>query len=169
MEEIAVLYEALWKAGQAFGMVNFGTYAVNSMRMEKAYKGWGSELTNEINMIEADLQRFIGKNKSDYIGKEATLRALEHAPENMIVYLEVEATDSDIAHGEPVFADGRPVGITTSGAYGHSTQKSLGFAFVDARYSAPGTRLAVELLGAMRPAVVLDEPAWDPAAKRSRA
>ena len=52
------LYEALWEQGQQFGIANYGLYAVNSMRMEKGYKAWSSELTNELNMLEADMARF---------------------------------------------------------------------------------------------------------------
>lgn len=169
MDDMLNLYDALWEAGRAFDIVNFGSYAVNSMRMEKAYKGWGSELTNEINMVEADLIRFLGQDKADFTGKQATLAALEKLVESKIVYLELVATDSDIAHGEPVFSKGKPIGITTSGGYGHVTQKSLGFAFVDAKFSKPGTRLMLDLQGESCSAVVLDEPVWDPEAKRSRA
>jgi len=168
MNDLPGLYDALWETGLDFGIANFGGYAVNSMRMEKAYKGWGSELTNEINMKEAGLMRFFGKNKDDFVGKQATLAALEQPMSGKIVYFEVDATDCDIAHSEPVFADGRPIGVTTSGAYGHITQKSLGFAFIETEFSAPGTQLTIDLLGESHPAVVLEDPVWDPSAKRSR-
>lgn len=169
MEDMQELYDALWEAGREFDIVDFGSYAVNSMRMEKAYKGWGSELTNEITMVEADVMRFFGQDKAGFTGKQATLEVLAKPLLNKIVYLEVDAGDCDIVGSEPVFARGRPVGMTTSGGYGHVTRKSLGFAFVDARFSTPGTKLTLELLGETRQAVVLDEPAWDPEAKRSRA
>lgn len=169
MESILGIYDALWEAGQAYDIANFGSYAVNSLRMEKAYKGWGGELTNEINMLEADLIRFFSQKKPDFVGKQATLMALERPVKHKIVYLEVEATDCDIAHGEPVFADGKPIGITTSGGYGHATQKSLGFAYIDAEFAIPSTQLTIDLVGETRPAVVIDEPVWDPEAKRSRA
>jgi dimethylglycine dehydrogenase len=163
------VYDALWEAGRAFGIVNFGTYAVNSMRMEKAYKGWGVELTNEITMVEADLMRFFSQKKGGFVGKAATnkVRDSEHATQ--IVYLEVDAADCDVAGNEPVFADGRPVGVTTSGAYGHYTEKSLGFAYVETAYAKIGTQLSIELLGESRNAIVIDQPVWDPKAERSRA
>ncbi len=115
MNSILGLYDALWEAGQAYDIANFGSYAVNSLRMEKAYKGWGGELTNEINMIEAGLMRFFNPKKTDFIGKKATLAALDEPLKQQIVYLEVDASNCDIAHGEPVYADRKPIGVTTSG------------------------------------------------------
>lgn len=169
MEDMLVVYDALWEVGEAFEIANFGTYAVNSMRMEKAYKGWGVELTNEIGMVEADLMRFFGRDKDYFIGKAATLEVRKEGISTKIVYIEVDAGDCDIAGNETVFLDGQPIGVTTSGGYGHSTQKSLGFAYVEAEYAKAGLQLEIELLGEMRAARVLAEPVWDPQACRSRA
>ena len=73
MSDMCQVYQAVWDAGHQFDMANFGTYAMNSLRMEKAYKGWGAELTNEITMVEADLMRFFREDKEDFKGKQATL------------------------------------------------------------------------------------------------
>ena len=54
-------YDAVWRAGEAHGIADFGLYALNSLRMEKAYRGWGSELTNEVNLMDADMARFFGR------------------------------------------------------------------------------------------------------------
>ncbi len=168
MADLLHVYDALWAAGQEFEIANFGTYAVNSMRMEKAYKGWGSELTNEITMVEADLMRFFGSAKENFTGKEATLATLDRKIAEQVVYLEVDSKNCDIAGSEPVFSNGHPVGVTTSGGYGHSTHKSLGFAFVEPEHAKAGNVLSVELLGHQYSAVVLSEPVWDPGANRSR-
>ncbi len=125
MASLPALYEALWTRGQAFGIADYGLYAVNSMRLEKAYKAWSAELTNEINMLEADMPRFIDLNKADFVGKAATLAdaaradgaradaaiagatpatAPAGAPSRdlKIAYAEVDATDTDARGGEPV-------------------------------------------------------------------
>ena len=73
MASMAPLYEALWSAGQPFGIANYGLYAVNSMRIEKGYKAWSTELTNELNMLEADMSRFIDFDKGEFTGRSATL------------------------------------------------------------------------------------------------
>jgi len=168
MDALLQVYDALWAAGQEFDIANFGTYAVNSMRLEKAYKGWGSELTNEITMVEAGLMRFFSEKKEHFIGKDSTLNVLEKGISEQLVYLEVDSKDCDIAGGEPVFSGGKPVGVTTSGGYGHTTQKSLGFAYVDPQYAQAGTELFVELIGEQFDAIVIADPVWDPQTIRSR-
>jgi dimethylglycine dehydrogenase len=169
MQDMLSVYDAVWEAGQEFDIANFGTYAVNSMRMEKAYKGWGAELTNEITMIEADLERFLSKKKGDFTGKKATLDVKESGHDIQIIYLDLEVGDNDVAGNEPVFADGKPIGLTTSGGYGHTTGKSLAFAYVETKYAAPGTALTIDLIGAARKATVIADPVWDAPAARSRA
>ncbi len=169
MDRLAELYDAVWSAGEAFGIANFGVYAVNSLRMEKAYKGWGAELTNEITMIEADMERFVAYDKEDFLGKAATLRVKQAGVETQLVYLEVEPGDCDVHGGEPVISNGKVVGVTTSGGYGHATGKSLGFAYVEPALAAPGSAFQIDLLGAPRAATVLAEPIYDPKNERLRA
>ncbi len=168
MAELERLYDAIWAAGQALGIANFGTYAVNSLRMEKAYKGWGAELTNEITMIEAGLERFFARSKDDFTGKTATLKVQQAGVSTQLVYVEVERGDCDVNGGEPVIAGDRVIGVTTSGGYGHHTGKSLGFAYVDPEFAAPGSRFVIDLLGQPRAATVLGDVAYDPKNERLR-
>ena len=170
MVRLVDLYDAVWSAGEAFGMADFGAYAVDSLRMEKAYRGWGAELTNEITLVEADMERFAAFDKDDFVGKTATRRVKQAGIVTQLVYVEVAPGDCDVHGGEPVFADdGRVVGVTTSGAWGHYTGKSLGFAYVEPHLAAPGTTLTIDILGAPRTATVLAEPAYDPRNERLRA
>ena len=160
MADLPALYDAVWRAGETHGIADFGLYALNSLRMEKAYRGWGSELTNEVNLMDADMARFFGKAKADFIGKAAT----ETAPEGALrlVYFEVAAADSDVRGGEPIFLGDQCIGVTTSGGYGFAVKKSLGFGYVPPGQAAPGSRFDVGLLDARYPATVLAEPAYDP-------
>jgi dimethylglycine dehydrogenase len=166
--QVVELYDAVWAAGDAFEIADFGLYAVNSLRMEKAYPGWGAELTSEVTPVEAGLERFV-RLDHDFIGRSAVVAARERGTSIHLAYLEVDATDSDAAGGEPVFAQGRAVGVTTSGGYGHATARSLAFAYVESGFEAPGTRLEVELLGDRRPATVLAAPVYDTGNERPRA
>ena len=159
MDDLAALYDAVWAAGQDFGIANYGLYAVNTMRMEKSYKAWGSELTNELTMIEAGMDRFIQFKKDDFVGKQATL----DAPDRFrIVYGEVDASTVDVRGGEPCLIGDVCIGLTTSGGYGHRTGKSLFFACVPNDHAAPGAQFAVQLQGELRAATVLEHPAYDP-------
>jgi dimethylglycine dehydrogenase len=166
MADLAALYDAVWAAGQDFGIANYGLYAVNTMRMEKSYKAWGSELTNELTMIEAGMDRFIQFKKDDFVGKQATL----DAPDRFrIVYGEVDAADVDVRGAEPCLVDGKSIGLTTSGGYGHRVGKSLFFACVPFDHAAPGSRFAIQLQGELREARVLEHPAYDPDNARMKA
>ena len=159
MDDLAALYDAIWDAGQDYGIVNYGLYAANTMRMEKGYKAWGSELTNELTMIEADMPRFINFNKEDFVGKQATL----DAPDRFrIVYGEVAATNVDVRGAEPCLIGENCIGLTTSGGYGHRVGKSLFFACVSLEQSAPGSTFDIYLQGERHQAVVLAGPAYDP-------
>ncbi|MDH5311731.1 MAG: FAD-dependent oxidoreductase [Gammaproteobacteria bacterium] len=169
MADLEEVYDAVWQAGEACGIADFGLYAVNSLRIEKAYRGWGAELTNEVTMLDADMARFLDLDKPDFVGRDATLAQEDDERTLHLVYVEVDAGDADIRGAEPIFAGDDCVGLTTSGGYGHYTEKSLGFGYVPPRLSAPGTELAIGLLGERRRAVVLGEPAHDPSNARLRA
>jgi dimethylglycine dehydrogenase len=159
MDAMPQLYDAIWSAGQDLGIANYGLYAVNTMRIEKGYKAWGSELTNELTMIEADMRRFINFKKDEFVGRQATIDAPERPVR--IIYGEMDAQAVDPRGGEPIMADGRCIGMTTSGAFGHRVGKSLFFGAVDSAFAVPGTRFEIQVQGEQRGAVVLDQPAYD--------
>jgi dimethylglycine dehydrogenase len=153
-EFVGDLYDALWEAGQEAGIRDVGLYAVNSLRMEKAYRGWGAELTNEVTLDDADMARFDARGEdSKRDDKTSGYR---------LVYLDIAATDSDSRGSEPLYVDDRCVGVTTSGGYGHHVGKSLAFAYVGSDHSRPGTELGIDLLGERCKATVLSEPVYDP-------
>lgn len=168
MARMPKVYDAIWAAGRPHGIADFGLYTVNSLRLEKAYRGWGAELTNEITLIEADMARFVDFDKADFAGRAATLASREQGPSTRLVYLEVDTVDGDLRGGEAVLVEGACVGVVTSGAYGHATAKSLAFAYVLPAYAAPGRPLQVEILGERRMATILKNPAYDPSNERPR-
>jgi dimethylglycine dehydrogenase len=168
MAHMAHVYDALMMAGARHGIQLFGSYAMNSLRMEKAYRAWGSELTSEVTLIEADMQRFVDWSK-DFIGKRGTLESQHQGPRTRLTYMEVDATNADCLGNEPVFHQDRLVGITTSGAYGFAVRKSLAFAYVEPSVVHGGAEFEILLRGDRRSARILEQPAWDPANDRLRA
>ncbi|MDH3532813.1 MAG: aminomethyltransferase family protein, partial [Gammaproteobacteria bacterium] len=169
MEDLPALYEALWEAGRAFGIADFGLYAVNSLRIEKAYRGWGAELTNEVTMVDAAMERFLKLDKDAFTGKEATLAQRLDERTLQLIYFEVDATDADVRGNEPIFSGDVCVGLTTSGGYGHCVNKSLGFGYVTPIFSTPGTELDTCLLDVRCKLRILEDAAYDPANERLRA
>ena len=165
MSETKTLYDALLDVGHGYGIRPFGTYALNSLRMEKAYKAWGSELTTEISLVEADMLRFARKG-GGYIGAEVVEQKQRDGVAIRLVYCQVEAEDADAMGNEPVYDGNQVIGITTSGAYGHYVGQSLAFAYVNTGYDSPGTSFDIEILGERRTATVLAEATWDPDNRR---
>ena len=164
MSDLPALYAAVWAAGEGHGIADFGLYAMNSLRMEKGYRGWGAELTNEVTMLEADMARFYASAKDDFVGKAATEN--NEAGPLRLVYFEVEAQDADVRGGEPIFLGDTCVGLTTSGGYGYAVEKSLGFGYVPPEQAEPGSVIDIGLLDARCRATVLAEPVYDPANER---
>ncbi len=168
MDDLARVYDAVAEAGEPHGLVQFGSYAMNVMRIEKAYKAWGSELTTEITPVEARLGRFVDYSRP-FLGRDAAVarREAEERGEPLsmvLVYCEVDASDNDVRGNEPAFAPGsdEPMGIGTSGAWGPTVGRSLAFVYVDPRFEAPGSTFEMDLLGERRTATVLAEAAYDP-------
>ena len=155
------VYQALSAAGEAHNMADYGSFAMNAMRMEKAFKGAG-ELTNEVTLPEADVMRFVKLDK-EFVGKENTI-ALQGADMPWIcAYLSIE-TDGDIyGHGgEAVLLDGVVVGSTASVVYGPTIGKVLAFAYLKPHAAQDGTELEVIIHGTSRKATVHADALYDP-------
>ena len=168
IDRMSELYDAIKEAGSEFGIVDFGSYAMNVMRIEKAYKAWGAELTTEITPVEADIGRFIDYEK-DFKGKRATVARQGTELEWILVYAEVDADDADCRGNEPVYGGERIIGLTTSGTYGHTVGKSLAFAYVAPEFATPGSTFEIDILTQRRTATVLADAAFDPENERPRA
>jgi len=163
MKQMESLYDAIYEVGKKDNIANFGTYAVNSLRMEKAYRGWGAELTGEISLVEAGMDRFFNLNKkSNFIGSEALRNKLQSGVDIKIVYLEVEIDDADPRGNEPVYHNNKMVGVVTSGAYGFRVKKSLAFAYVNSDLADKGTEFLIGIQGQKRKAKVVSSPLYDP-------
>ena len=167
-EAMMAVYEALTEAGAPHNIVNYGSFAMNAMRMEKAFKG-ASELTNEVTLVEADVMRFVSLDK-DFIGKDAMMAQGLEAKRYICAYLEI-AQDGDVfGHGgEPVYHNGTVIGSTASVAYGPSVDKILAFAFIKPEHASDGTKLQVMIHGKLRDAIVHAKPVYDPTSALPRA
>jgi len=141
-----------------------GMRAMESLRLEKSYRMWGSDMTPDYTPFEAGLDRFVRMNKGPFIGREALEKQLALGVPNRFVTLEVHGvTDADPLGNEPLFEPGgRVIGRATSGYYGHCLRKSLAIGYTRAEFAQPGTQLAIEILGERKQATVLRESPYDP-------
>ncbi len=163
------IFDALMAAGEGLSFKPFGIRAMDALRIEKSYRLIGTELSIEYAAFESGLQRFVHPNKGDFVGRDALVRRTEEGIAQQIVYLAIEDGDADPLGNEPISAEGRIVGVSTSGGYGHAVEQTLAFAYLEPRYAAPGTELEIRILGETRKARVLAEPLYDPANEKLRA
>jgi dimethylglycine dehydrogenase len=163
------LYERLMTAGAAFGVGDFGFRAMDSLRLEKGYRGWGSDISTETTPLEAGLERFVAFDKGDFIGRDALLKQCDGGVGRRLVTLDVATTDTDCHGTEPVFAGERIVGAVTSGGFGHTVGRSLALAYVETGAFAQPVALAIEILGVRRPAAIVPDCVFDPENLRPRA
>ena len=167
IEQMQTLYDAIVQAGAEFDVGHFGSYAMNSMRIEKAFKAWGAELTTEITPVEADIMRFV-KLDHEFIGRDKVVERQKGSIDLQCVYCSVETTDADCLGNEPVYDGNKIIGVVTGGAYGHAVKKSIAFAYVEPKFAVAGTTFEIGLLGERVKATVEADALYDPKAERMR-
>ena len=168
-EQLYLVWQILNRAGSEFNLGYFGLYATESMRLEKGFLHWKSDLIYERNPLEARLDRFVKLDKDDFIGKQALLEQVERGPRKLLVSLSVDCELAPAHGGDGVFAGPRQVGSVTSGGYGHRVGQNIAFAYVEPDQAEPGTELSVAILGERYAARVSEPVRYDPGNRLMRA
>ena len=164
------LFEQIFAAGAEFGIGMAGMRAMESMRLEKSYRMWGSDLGVDYSPHEASLDRFVRMNQGDFIGKAALERQVAAGIPKRFVTLEIHGvTDADPLGNEPLYANGKLAGRATAGYCRHVLGKSLALGYIDTAHSELGTELEIAILGQRKQATVLIESPLDPEHKKLRA
>ena len=161
------LWDTIWDAGQEHGLVAGGYKAIDSLRLEKGYRVWGSDVTPEDSPFEAGVGFAVKLDKGEFHGREALLARLE--PERLLCCLVLEDARAVALGSEPVRVEGADVGRVTSGGYGYSVERSIAYAYLPAERSEPGQPVAVEIFGEWVGGEVAAEPLFDPTGERVRA
>ncbi|WP_229821406.1 MULTISPECIES: GcvT family protein [Streptomyces] len=161
------LWDTLWEAGQELGVVAAGRSAFDSLRLEKGYRAWGVDMTDEHDPYEAGLGFAVRMDKDGFVGQDA-LRALPdpYLPARRLTPLLLDDPASVVLGKEPVHVDGAPAGYVTSAAYGYTLGRCVAYAWLPPL--APGTGVHVEYFGEKIPATVAEEPLFDPGMTRIR-
>ncbi|MGH8276549.1 MAG: glycine cleavage T C-terminal barrel domain-containing protein, partial [Steroidobacteraceae bacterium] len=163
------LHDLLVAAGVEHGMRHFGGRALNSMRIEKSFGTWAREYRPIYGPYEAGLGRFVDLKKDNFIGRTAALEEQGGGARLRLVSLAVDARDADAVGDEPIWHDGKVVGWVTSGAYGHSVQRSLALGYIPASLGGVTSGFEVEILGERFRATRHSAAAFDPEGGRMRA
>ncbi|MFI9454958.1 FAD-dependent oxidoreductase [Amycolatopsis sp. NPDC052450] len=163
-----LLWDTLWEAGRAHGIIAAGRDAFSSMRLEKGYRLWGTDVTAEHDPYEAGLGFAVRMDKGYFIGRDALAGRSEDTVTRKLTCLTVDDPYSVVLGKEPVYADGRPAGYVTSAAYGYTVGKNIAYAWLPVEFTQPGRPLEIEYFGERIPAVVAREPLFDPGMTRIR-
>ncbi|HXY42760.1 MAG TPA: FAD-dependent oxidoreductase [Acidimicrobiales bacterium] len=167
MEYGARLWDDLWQAGQPHGLVTAGYRTIESLRLEKGYRVWGSDITSTDTPFEAGLGFAVAMSKGEFIGREALEKA--ESPERILSCLVLDDPLSLVLGEEPVRVDGYLAGRVTSGGYGYSVGRSIAYAYLPSTHATSGQRLEVNLFGQWVGGEVAPEPLYDPTNARVRA
>jgi dimethylglycine oxidase len=162
------LWDTLWKAGQAHGMIAAGRSAFGSLRLEKGYRAWGTDMTTEHDPFEAGLGFAVRMDKGDFVGRDALVGKSEATAERRLAALVIGDQDAVVMGKEPVHVDGRRAGYVTSAGYGFSVGAPIAYAWLPARAARVGQPVTIQYFGEAVPATVADDPMFDPAMTRLR-
>jgi dimethylglycine dehydrogenase len=163
------LYDRLWDVGADLGLVDFGYRALDSMRLEKAYRLWGADMSADYTPLEAGLDRFVAFDKGEFVGRDALLRRRDEGGSHVHLSCLVMDADGADAHAyEPIYAAGELVTYVMAGGYGHTVGQSIALAYLPAEHARDGAELEVGILGARRAARVISQPLYDPEGERLR-
>ena len=131
MEYGALLWDTLWEAGRPLGLLAGGYRAIDSLRLEKGYRVWSSDITPEETPYEAGLGFAVRLSKNaEFIGREALVAAKEAGPRKRLACLVIDDPRSVALGNEPVRVDGQIVGRVTSGGYGFAVERSIAYAYL---------------------------------------
>jgi 4-methylaminobutanoate oxidase (formaldehyde-forming) len=164
----AALWRALWGAGQGHGVLAAGYRAIESMRLEKGYRVWGTDITAETNPYEAGLGFCVKLDKpGGFAGRDAVAAVKRDGPQRRLRAILLDDPLSVVLGNEPVRIDGRVVGRVTSGGFGYTTRSSIAYAYLPIE-AGPGTAASVDLFGTWVSGAVAAEPLFDPKSERVR-
>jgi 4-methylaminobutanoate oxidase (formaldehyde-forming) len=161
------LWDVLLEAGSHHGLVPAGYRAIDSLRLEKGYRAWGSDITPEDTPLEAGLGFALARDK-DFLGREAIERQRAEGVTRSLRTLALADARATCLGNEPVFSDGLVVSRVTSGGVGYATGTSLALAYLAPELAEPGTALEVEVFGERVVATVAPTAVFDPAGERIR-
>ncbi|MUV48318.1 FAD-dependent oxidoreductase [Haloarcula sp. CBA1122] len=159
------LWETLAEAGQDLGVRPMGGGALSSMRLEKGYRLWGTDIDTDSNPFEAGLP-FAVDMDTEFIGKEALEAARDRGIDSKITPLTLDDSTDIMLSGRPVTKDGDAIGYVQAGNYGYSIGESIAYTYVPTEYAESGTSVQIQCEGETYDATVRDEPLFDPTRER---
>jgi glycine cleavage system aminomethyltransferase T/glycine/D-amino acid oxidase-like deaminating enzyme len=161
------LWDALWAAGQPLGVIAAGRAAFNSLRLEKGYRLWGTDMTTEHDPYEAGVGFAVRPAKGEFLGRAAIEGRGEETATRRLRCLTIDDGRTVVLGKEPVFVNGAAAGYVTSAAYGYTIGRPIAYAWLPASADI-GSSVEIEYFGRRVAATVAAEPLVDPGMERIR-
>jgi 4-methylaminobutanoate oxidase (formaldehyde-forming) len=173
-DQAAHVFEALVAAGSDHGLKLCGLHAMDSCRIEKGYRHFGHDITDEDHVLEAGLGFAVKTDKGAFIGREAVLRKRDAGLARRMLQFRLTDPEPLLFHNEPILRDGVIVGYLTSGNYGHALGGAVGLGYVPCRYAGETVKemltstYQIDVAGRMVGAEAFTGPLYDPKSQRVR-
>ncbi len=166
--DLVALYGAIWAAGCPYGICNFGSYALNAMRIEKGYHGWGADFGVEYTLFDAGLSKFANLSKPAFTGQKAVEEQAERKAAWTFIGLEITDPGPEPLPSDPIIRGDRVVGYLTSVSMGYRTGKLIALGYVENGALEMGETCSVQAFGEMRAAMRHSHHVYDPRNERLR-
>jgi 4-methylaminobutanoate oxidase (formaldehyde-forming) len=171
-DQAAHVFETIEEAGADLGLKLCGLHTLDSCRIEKAFRHFGHDITDEDHVLEAGLGFAVRTAKSDFIGRDAVLRKREDGLARRLVQFRIADPKPLLFHNEAIVRDGAIVGTITSGNYGHHLGGAIGLGYVpcagESEADVLGSSFEIEIAGQRFAAHASLKPMYDPKAERVR-
>ncbi len=172
-DQAAHVFEAVEEAGAEFGLKLCGIHTLDSCRIEKAFRHFGHDITDEDHVLDAGLGFAVKTAKADFIGRDAVLRKRDEGLKRRMVQFRLESPEPLVFHNEAIVRDGKIVSTVTSGNYGHFLGGAIGMGYVscagETAESVLASRYEIEIAGERHKAIASLKPMYDPSSERVRA
>ncbi|MEO1291536.1 MAG: FAD-dependent oxidoreductase [Pseudomonadota bacterium] len=171
-DQAAHVFEALEEAGASHGLKLCGLHALDSCRIEKAFRHFGHDITDEDHVLEAGLGFAVKTDKTDFIGREAVLTRKQAGLRRRLLQFRLEDPTRMLYHNEPIVRDGAVISYLTSGNYGHHLGAAIGLGYAPCENESPeallDSQFEIEIAGDRIPATASLKPLYDPKSERVR-
>ena len=172
-DQCAHVFEEIWKVRDQVNFRLCGFHTLDSCRIEKAYRHFGHDITDEDNLIEAGLGFTAAMSKSDFVGKQAILEKKASGVDRLMLQFLLNDPSKMIYHHEPIIRGQEIVGYLTSGNYGHYLGSGVGLGYVNCRGLTKEKILNfdyfIDVAGEVTPVKASIKPFYDPKSHRVRA
>jgi 4-methylaminobutanoate oxidase (formaldehyde-forming) len=169
----ATLFDHLMEEGTKLGLKLVGLHAVDSLRLEKGYRHWGSDIGPDVTPFEAGLGFCVKMDKGEFVGREALLHQRDKGLTRKLVIFTLEDREPLLYHDEPIYRNGRLVSRNTHGAYAHFLGCAIGMGYLENLEGISedwilSGKYELDIEGKLYPAKVHIHAPYDPKGQRTR-